>query len=244
MDNISTSLKNFFLELFFPSFCFGCNKEGTLLCYDCKSTLEISEYHYCLCNNHPLRLPPGSSGTCNRCKYKKLSGLYSALPYKEKSLTRTLIHNFKYEPYIKTLSTYLTDLILEHLLLSQITAEHIGKDSIIIPIPLEMKKRKSRGYNQSQELATLIGQAFNVPSIPDNLVKIKKTPPQMKLSLKEREENIKNVFAVKNPAQVKGKKVFLVDDVYTTGSTMEECARILKEAGAKTVWGMVVAREG
>jgi len=80
--------------------------------------------------------------------------------------------------------------------------------------------------------------------ILDNLVKIKKTEPQMKLSAKDRTENLKNAFLVKNPEGISGKKIFLIDDVYTTGSTMEECARILRDAGAKSVWGMVIAREG
>lgn len=68
--------------------------------------------------------------------------------------------------------------------------------------------------------------------------------PQIELSAKEREENLKNAFLVEKAAEIKDKKIFLVDDVYTTGATMEECARIIKEAGAKTVWGISIAREG
>lgn len=249
MDKLTrNTLKNFVLELFFPSFCFGCNKEGVLLCYDCKSTLDISEYNYCLCSKNPLRLAPLAQGKpqgkCGRCQDKKLSGLYFALPYKEKSLTRKLIHNFKYQPHIKTLAPVMVDIILEHLELAQNMDRAIWEDSIIIPVPLEMKKWKDRGYNQSELLAKEIGQSLNVPSATGNLVKIKKTEPQMKLNAKEREENLRGAFKIKNPAQIAGKKVFLVDDVYTTGSTMAECARVLKETGAKQVWGIAFAREG
>jgi len=67
--------------------------------------------------------------------------------------------------------------------------------------------------------------------------------PQVELSEKERQKNIKNVFSLKNPVEIKEKKIFLVDDVYTTGATMEEAARVLKKAGAKEVWGVVIARE-
>jgi ComF family protein len=238
-------LKNFFLELFFPSFCFGCNKEGTLLCYDCKSTLEISEYNYCLCNK-ALRLPLGNNnGKCSRCQDKKLSGLYFALPYKEKFLTRKLIYQFKYKSYlVKTLAKPLVEMILEHFVLAKNLELEIWKDSIIIPVPLEKGKWKDRGYNQSEELGKMIGQSLNVLTVTHNLVKIKKTNPQMKLKAKEREGNVRNAFKIKNPQEIAGRKVFLVDDVYTTGSTMEECAKILKEAGAKQVWGICIAREG
>ncbi len=243
---VFTKAKHFFLELFFPSFCLGCSKEGVLLCYDCRSILEISEYHYCLCGNNPLRLPPESrQGKCSRCQDKKLTGLYSALSYKEKFLTRKLIRQFKYEPYyLKTLSKTLADILLEHLFLAKKLTPEIWEKSIIIPVPLEKGKWKDRGYNQSELLGQEIGQALNVPLLLGNLIKIKKTDSQMKLKAKDREENVREAFKVKNPVEFAGKKVFLVDDVYTTGSTMEECARVLRNAGAKSVWGIIVAREG
>lgn len=243
--SIKNRLKHFFLELLFPSFCFGCNKEGTLLCYDCKSTLDISEYNYCLCSKNPLRLPPGQqSGKCSRCQDKKLSGLYFALPYKEKHLTRKLIHSLKYDPYIKNLAPVLTDIVLEHLVSAQNMDLGIWENAIIIPVPMEMKKQKERGYNQSELLGHLLGQNMQVPLISRNLIKIKKTKSQMELKAKEREENVRGAFAVKNPKQVAGKKIFLVDDVYTTGATMAECAKVLREAGAKQVWGIAISREG
>ena len=246
-------IKDFILELFFPSFCLGCKKEGTYLCYDCKSTLEISEYNYCLCNKNPFRLPPQDKngkpfGTarskCSRCFDKKLSGLHFALPYKEKFLTRKLIHQFKYEPYIKDLANILAGLLIEHFIITAKNTEEIWKHSVLISVPLEKRKLKNRGYNQSEVLARELSKIINVPLISGNLMKIKNTPPQIALSAKEREENVRGAFLVKNPEKVKGKKVFLVDDVYTTGSTMEECAKVIKEAGAKSVWGIAIAREG
>ncbi len=237
-------IKNFFLELFFPSFCLGCKKEGVFLCEDCRHTLDISEYNYCLCDK-PLRLPPGSSqGKCGRCRDKKLAGLYAALPYQEKFLTKKLIYQFKYEPHIKSLAKDLARVIAEHLELAENNVQEIWENSIIIPVPLEIKKWKDRGYNQSELLAKQIGQSLNVPSVCNNLVKIKKTESQMKLKAKEREENLRGAFKIKNPQEIAGKKVFLIDDVYTTGSTMAECSLTLKAAGAKQVWGIVIAREG
>ena len=238
----SAQISNFILELFFPRFCLGCSREGSLLCQDCISTLEISEYNYCLCNK-PLRLP-ASGGKCPRCQDKKLSGLYSALPYKEKFLTKKLIYQFKYEPRIKTLAKSLAHILARHLLLAKNNAETIWENSVLIPVPMEKSRQKDRGYSQTEELAKELGHLINVPSIFDNLVKIKKTLPQMELSAKDRQENLKGAFAIKNLAKVRGKKIFLIDDVYTTGSTMEECAKTLKESGAKQVWGIAIAREG
>jgi ComF family protein len=239
---ITHKILDFLKELLFPSFCLGCNKEGTYLCQDCLAILDISQYHYCLCNKNPLRLQNTSTGKCSRCKDKKLSGLYAALPYKEKFLTRKLIHQFKYEPYIKDLSKPLTEILEEHIILTGINQE-VWQNSILIPIPLENTKLKSRGYNQSEELAKKLSAKLHIPLIANNLIKIKKTEPQMTLSAKKRQENVKDAFAIKNPTEIAGKKIFLVDDVYTTGSTMEECANVLRTQGAKSVWGIVIARD-
>ena len=235
-------VKNFLLELFFPCFCLGCQKEGTYLCQDCKAILEILEFQYCLCNKNPLRLDPGQN-KCNKCFNKNLSGLYFALNYKERSLTRKLIHQFKYQPYVKDLAKTLANLIIEHLVLSSKNSEDIWQNSILIPIPLDKNKVKNRGYNQSEELAKELSKILQTPVITNVLIKTKSTKPQMELSKEQREQNLKNVFVIKNPSAIAQGKIFLVDDVYTTGSTMEECASVLKQAGAKQIWGITIARE-
>lgn len=245
--SVITLSKNFLLELFFPSFCLGCNKENVLLCGDCRATCEISEYTYCLCNKNPLRLPAQaglpSGGKCQRCQDKKLSGLYFALPYKEKFLTKKLIYHFKYR-HLKTLSKSLAEMLGEHFVVTKNNIEVIWENSILIPVPMEIKKMKHRGYNQAEELAKELASIVKIPVVLGNLTKIRATLPQMELSAKERQENLKNAFFVENPVELNNKKIFLVDDVYTTGSTMEECARVLKDAGVKQVWGIAFAREG
>jgi len=222
----------------------GCQKEGLLLCQDCKATLEISEYNYCLCSKNPQRLYESKGGKCYSCRDKKLAGVYSALPYREKWLTKKLIHKFKYPPHIKSLSKALAGILVEHFVLAKNNTENIWHDSVLIPIPIEKTKMRNRGYNQAEELAKELGHSINVPLVLENLVKVKETLPQVKLSAKERQENLKDAFLVRKDEQIQGKKVFLVDDVYTTGSTMEECAKVLKESGAKLVWGIAVTREG
>ncbi len=189
-------------------------------------------------------------GKCNKCSDRKLAGLYFGLSYKEKPITRKLIHQFKYS-YIKSLAKPSAEIIAEHLIKSGKNTEEIWQNSVLIPVPLDKNKLKTRGYNQSEELAKELSKILKIPVISDILIKIKETKPQMELSKEEREKNLLDAFATNNkdivgsdPAMLSGKKVFLVDDVYTTGSTMEECAKVLRKAGAKQVWGLVVAREG
>jgi len=226
----------------------GCQKEGTYLCEDCRATLDICQFNYCLCENNPQTLPPNSiQGKCPKCQDKKLSGLFSALPYKEKQLTKKLIYQFKYQPYLKDLAKTLASLIIEHLILSSKNTNEIWENAVLIPIPLDKKKFKIRGYNQSEELAKELSKILKIPVILDCLIKTKSTNPQMELGKIEREKNLQNAFDLQNCARsdlTQFKKVFLVDDVYTTGSTMQECAKILKQAGAKQVWGICIAREG
>jgi len=247
--------KDFLLDLFFPKFCLGCQKEGTFLCDDCRALLDISEFSYCLCeaNGAPKRLlinkPTDSQiGKCPKCQDKRLSGLYFALPYKDNILTKKLIYQFKYTPYLKDLAKTLASILIEHFVISGKNINSIWENSILIPVPLDKKKLKIRGYNQSEELAKELSKFLNIPVVSNVLVKIKHTAPQMELSKIEREKNLEGAFAIKvggtsDVPPFLGKKIFLVDDVYTTGCTMQECAKILKKAGAKQVWGIVIARE-
>lgn len=242
-------LKNFLLDLLFPKFCFGCNKEGVYFCDDCRATVDISEFQYCLCDRNPVRLGPEQkdNGKCDRCRHKELSGLYFALAYKEKFLVKKLIHQFKYQPYIKDLAKTLAGLLVEHFVISGKNTDEIWENAVLIPAPIHMKKLRERGYNQAEELAKELAKVLQIPVISDYLIKIKSTRPQMELSKEQREKNLSGAFALNKNCSSSGleqfSKVYLVDDVYTTGSTMQECAKILCEAGAKSVWGICLARE-
>lgn len=145
---------------------------------------------------------------------------------------------------MKDLSKVFTEILTEYFIITQNNTQEIWDNSVLMPVPLEKRKLKSRGYNQAEELANALSQILKVPVLSRNLIKIKKTAPQIKLTAIQREENLQDAFSIKSPSEFAGKKVFLVDDVYTTGSTMEACATALKEAGAKQVWGIAIAREG
>ncbi len=166
MDKLHNKSKEFLLDLLFPKFCLGCKKEGTYLCDDCRTLLDISEYDYCLCDQKPQRLPPEQKGgKCSKCQNKKLSGLYFALPYKEKQLTRKLIYQFKYQPYLKDVAKTLASILVEHFVLSGKNTNDIWNNGILIPIPLDKKKLKVRGYNQSEELAIELSKVLQIPVI-------------------------------------------------------------------------------
>jgi ComF family protein len=231
-------LISFCFEIFFPKQCFGCQKNKTYLCEDCKSCLEISQYQHCLCKKPMLLI-----SKCNNCKNKKLDALYFAVSY-QKNFVKKLIHYFKYKPFIKELSRPLSSLIIDHFkLLEQQPCFFINKTNFtLIPIPLHIKRLKWRGFNPAEEIAKELSEYFNIPLDSDYLIKNKETRPQIELNDKEREENIKGAFLIKDDKKVKEKKILLIDDVYTTGSTMEEAAKILKKAGAEKVIGIVIAR--
>jgi len=244
--------KNFIFDLLFPKFCLSCQKEGNYLCEDCQSILLVSGVH----QKNPTQ---------------NLKDLYFAIDYQQ-PLIKNLIKLFKYQPFVKELVIPLTSLIITHFqLIEKSTADFVN--FILVPVPLERKKLKWRGFNQAEELGKELSSFLKIPLISGCLIKIKETPPQVELSDEERKENIKGVFTVvkedksssspatlsrgtrksgssfafaaarvKNGELIKNKKILLIDDVYTTGSTMEECARVLKEAGAKEIIGIVVAR--
>jgi ComF family protein len=238
MKSFILKSKEFLSDLFFPKFCFGCKKEGKYLCEDCLSTIGVLESQFC--PGCQKRLLDGR--VCPSCKkFIKLNGLYFAAPYKN-TLIKQLITQFKYEPFVKELREAMAHLIITHLELCN-KKESDFSEFYLIPVPLEIKRLKWRGFNQSEEIGKELTKFLKIPLVSDVLYKIKETPPQMKLAAEARIENIKGAFLVKNKERITGRKILLVDDVYTTGATMQECARVLKDSGAKEVWGVAVARE-
>jgi ComF family protein len=229
-------IKNLILDILFPKFCVNCDREGTYLCEDCLAVIDVSEYQYCaFC--YPAKIVLNGK-TCNSCKKrKKLDELFCATSYDEK-IVKKMLRLFKYEPYAKELSKPLSDLIITHF---QVLGK-IPEIDLIIPVPLHKNKLKNRGFNQSEKIALFIARFLKKPLLAQGLVKIKKTDDQMSLDKGQRQKNLKNAFFCPKPEIVKGKKILLIDDILTTGATIEECAQTLKRAGAREVCATVVAR--
>jgi len=238
MKNFLSLTKEFILDLLFPKFCLNCGKEENYLCDNCFSLIDILERQYCpFCNSPKVVI---DNKTCSFCKRtKNLTGLYCAASY-ENFIIKKLVNQFKYGSCIKELSKPLSFLITAHFnaLGVKFTKAHI----ILIPVPLYKKKQKQRGFNQAEEIGKNLSEYLKIPILNNVLIKTKQTLSQIELKKDQRKENIKGVFSVQYPELIKNQKILLIDDIFTTGSTMEECAKVLKEKGAKKVWGVVVAR--
>ncbi len=140
-------------------------------------------------------------------------------------MTKPLIHGLKYggKGYIaQNLATILADRL-------------VGSYQTVVPVPMHEKKKKSRGYNQAELMAKYLAIRMGLPMDTKSLIRGKKTQVMAKLSAHERRQNMFEAFEVALPENFAGKKILLVDDVYTTGSTADGCAKALKEAGANIV---------
>lgn len=209
------------------------------MCEDCLSLVEILDKQYC-----PFCFPPRTvfdGRICPSCKNDHfLDRLFFACSY-ESLIVKKLIGEFKYEPYVKDYSLTLAFLMLSHLAnMNKNVSDFNG--FLMIPVPLFKRKQKLRGYNQAEEIAKELSKYLKIQMMPDILIKIKSTLSQTELDKKSRADNVRNAFSVKNTDLIKNKNIILVDDVFTSGATMDECSRKLKEAGAKEVWGMAIAR--
>lgn len=215
------------LDLFLPIECVNCQTEGVYLCDACFEKLKI--------NN-----PEDSKILSANLKTPNLDAVWIVGNY-EDPLLKKLIIKYKYnflEPLHKPLSLFLKNFWKNYLLSS---SQIIDKNNfLIIPIPLSKKRLKWRGFNQAELLAINFCFYFNY-SLSLNLKKIKNRPPQVSLNEKEREKNLQSVFAFKDK-RLEEKNILLIDDVTTTGATLNEAAIILKKAGAKRVEALVLAK--
>lgn len=159
-----------------------------------------------------------------------LDGVTALFDYGENTPSR-LIKMFKYNYLLEITS------IFEKIIYS-INFNNIWPDFIVVPVPLHARRERERGFNQAEIVAKIFSQKLDL-KMNSNLSRVIYTMQQAKLSGEQRRENLKDAFVFNG---VVPEKVLLVDDVYTTGATMQECAKVLKNKGVKTVWGLVLAR--
>lgn len=227
-----SKIYDFFLDFLFPKFCVDCQVEGTFLCEDCSKNILPVITQVC-----PECGRISKNGKyCKNCeKNKKISGILVACYYEEGPI-REIIHNFKYNS-----ATELSKILSK--LMSETLKENKIKIDLITFVPLHFRRLASRGYNQSEILAKEIGTSCKL-QVSKLLVKTKKTKRQVELIGTKRKKNLNKVFKVEKSKvhKVENKNILLIDDISTTGATLNECAAVLKAAGAKKVWGLVVAR--
>jgi ComF family protein len=240
LDNI-ISIKETLLDTIFPRRCVFCDsarvEPKSFLCFDCIQSIRVISRPFCSQCGLPI---PGlalqSDGVCGRClsappPYTRARyGVYYEGPLRE-ALIR-----FKYYAALNlgnTLSDVLTAAFLRH----YDTTEF----DMIIPVPVHRKRLFQRGFNQTAILATKLSSKVRLPLHRRLLIKVKDTVPQARLPRAERVKNLRKSFGILDPGNVREKRVLLVDDVATTGSTIVEATRTILKAGASRVDALVLA---
>lgn len=203
--------------LVYPNLCLSCLKEAALddqiFCVKCIYDLPESEMHHSLENQFTDRLIGIEGIETGAAHYL----FYEGGPIGE------IIHKIKYKGR-KDIALRLGKAYGERLKKS----EHYQGIDFLIPVPLHRNRFKKRGFNQSEEICKGLSESLDVPVLVDNLQRILDTKTQTKLSKTQRQKNLKGAFKIKNSKELEAKSVLLVDDVLTTGATIEECSRVLK----------------
>lgn len=225
--------KEYILDLIFPKFCVGCQKEGAWVCSECAQKVLIVGTQVCpVCG----RISKYGKYCLRHQRPHGLSGIICACYFDEGPI-KEAIHNFKYN-HILELGNFLGEIMVKAVKENL----DIGKNLLITAVPLHPLRRAQRGYNQAEILAETVADRLGLSKNFQILKKIRWTKPQVKVSGKKRTKNLKNCYKIFNKNVVRGKTIVLVDDVTTTGTTLNECAKVLRKAGAKRVWGLVIAR--
>lgn len=235
------NLLNGFLSLFYPFQCLNCKRyikdfKYLFVCPECFSSIKDVKHNICKICSKPLASE--YVDVCQECRerkktyfeYIKAAGFYES-PLKE------LIHFFKFNQK-KSAGKILGDFIL-----SRINNRFFDNMDFITFVPLSKKTEQERNFNHTRELALYISKKTGI-KVLDTVKKIKETEDQSSLKREERLKNLKDAFDIKEDIKEKiiKKNIIIIDDIYTTGSTINEVARVLKENCAKDIFGLVVAR--
>ncbi|MCK5401512.1 MAG: ComF family protein [Flavobacteriaceae bacterium] len=211
-------LKNL-LNLFFPKVCYACSHLLTdnenHICTTCRHNLPVTDFHF------------ENNNTVEKVFYGriKLEQATALLKFEKKGIVQQLLHNLKYRSH-ETISKVLGEWLGNELK----NVEGYSTIDIVIPVPLHKNKLRKRGYNQVAKFGVEIAKALNAEYIDSVLVKTTATKTQVFKKRISRWNNSNEVFAIKNKVLIKGKHILLVDDIITTGATIESCVNILIKA--------------
>lgn len=231
------------LHVLLPNTCYACCRdmapgESAALCSECEAAVRTVGPRCCARCGKPL---PDGGAHCRSCRRAraqrgKCALIRSAVVFGPQ--IRPVIHAFKYAD-ARHLSAYLSGWMARQWK----EYPELAQAQVMMPVPLHRKKLRARGYNQSSLLARSLAEAVCVAVDETSLVRTRNTPSQTGFGREGRLQNMSGAFACVDPAAVKGKVVLLVDDVATTGATLEGCAQTLRAAGAKKVMAYTLARE-
>ena len=235
--NILSKAKNLILDILFPSICLSCKnnlsatEKENKICQKCLASIQIYSSFFCpKCKNRV----PGEERSC----HKEIKFILAPVTDYQNPAVKNLIWFLKYHRW-QSITKIIEPLINNYLDI----LNYSFRDLVIIPIPLHQDRFKERGFNQSELIAKIISKRTGNAPDTNNLKRVKATKNQAELkNADERIKNIENCFSLNDPNRVKNKNIVLVDDVFTTGSTMSEAVKILKQAGAKKIIAFVFAK--
>ena len=228
-----------FLDTILPPRCLLCGKvvhSDNVLCKDCFSDINFISHPYCQHCGKPLTSTIIDEFYCVDCLSKKDPFRMCRAAVKYDNYSKKLILDFKFNDHLEN-----KILLTRWLYMAGKDIFDAGVD-LIIPVPLHYLRLLKRKYNQSAVLAAELGKITNIEVNYKTLRKSKHTKPQVKCDGKQRIKNIHHAFDVKHSELIKGKRIVLIDDVFTTGATLKECAKVLKKAGAKSIDALTVAK--
>lgn len=228
--------------IFFPSFCELCSSllefpRERVICHSCWKSIRTSHPSYCICCGRffeALEEPH----LCQDCLQKRPPFSHHRSCGKYKGKLKDIILLYKYR-HFQVLGKDLARFVYRALGREE---EIWWKVDTVIPVPLHPKRKKERGFNQAQIIAKELARIKGIELGDGLLVKTKNVPPQTSLRIEERVENVSGAFGVVDGEKIRGKGVLLVDDVYTTGSTIRECSSVLRNAGVEEVKALTIAQ--
>lgn len=230
---------NGFLKIVYPEEhrCAFCSKQlkdrSGILCAGCASLLAFINDN--ICSNCGRPLPPGSIPfVCSECSNRDMHFDGGCMVFEFDGLVQDILHRLKYGGEAELAQT------IGWFMSSKLKKMNWTID-VIMPVPLHPDRLKERGFNQSHLLADAIGWECGIDVNPGVLIRDRNTESQVGLTRMERMHNVRGAFTVNGSGEVRGKRILLVDDIMTTGSTLDECSRALKEHGANKVYFITAA---
>jgi len=231
------SLKKFLLDIIFPPICVSCqvylkeNEKNKSICGACLAESVVNTTLFCpICR---ARLPENKK-TC----HKKARYLLGAAASYSNSAVRRLIWKLKYKKQ-EAAAAAAAEILFRYIN----NLEFDFSKFIIVPVPLHRIRLRKRGFNQTELIADVLGKKINIAVFKNALIKKRHTPPQVEMPDQDkRKENVKDCFAIKNLLDVANRNIIILDDVSTSGATLDEIARLLKGSGARKIIGLVLAK--
>jgi ComF family protein len=228
----AAKLKREARDLLLPKWCIGCGREGDFICPSCRKLLPRLTSPLCpQCGR-----PQPENSLCPSCASWQAAIDGIRAPFHFEGLIRIAIHQLKYQN-LRALRETLVGFLSEYLANSPLPA------AVLVPVPIQDQRLRERGYNQSSLLAQELAKLTGLPLVADCLIRQRPASPQARTgTVAERRSNVAGAFTC-HDQRLKNEPVLLIDDVATSGATLDACAMALKDAGASSVWGLALARE-